>query len=112
MVGGKTSIGIFSKTLDSAVVEAAGHSGLDFIILDMEHGPSTLPIIHNHVRAARLTSMASIVRVRENSPHMIGAVLDSGADGVQVPNISTADQAREAVKAARFYPTGTRGVCR
>lgn len=104
--------GIFSKTLDSAFVEAAGRAGLDFIILDTEHGPASWKTIHDHVRAARMTSMAPLVRVRGLDAHAIGAALDSGAEGVQVPNITTADQAAEAVAAARFHPQGRRGVCR
>ncbi len=106
------AVGIFSKTTDSAFVEAAGHAGLDFIILDTEHGPATWETIHSHVRAAHLTEMAPIVRVSGLNAHAIGAALDSGADGVQVPNITTAEQAIAAVKAARFHPHGARGVCR
>lgn len=108
----RSCIGIFSKTSDSAFVEAAGHSGLDFIVLDMEHGPANWETIHHHVRAAALTPMASIVRVPEVNSHSIGMVLDSGADGVQVPNIASPDQASQAVAAARFHPEGARGVCR
>lgn len=108
----RTSVGIFSKTLDSAFVEAAGLAGLDFIILDMEHGPISLETLHHHVRAARMTAMAPIVRVRGVDAHAIGAALDAGAEGVQVPNVSTADDARAAVAAARFHPAGARGVCR
>lgn len=105
-------IGIFSKTTDSGMVEAAGHAGLDFIILDMEHGPIGQETLHHHVRAAALTPMVSIVRVNGHDPDMIGSVLDSGADGVQVPNVSTAEQARNAIAAARYHPGGNRGVCR
>ena len=104
--------GIFSKTLDSAFVEAAGLAGLDFIILDTEHGPASLETLHNHVRAARITAMHPIVRVKGIEVHAIGSALDTGAAGVQVPNINSADQAREAVHAARFHPVGSRGVCR
>lgn len=107
-----TAVGIFSKTLDSAFVEAAGLAGLDFIILDTEHGPASLETLHNHVRAARLTAMHPIIRVKGAEAHAIGSALDTGAAGIQVPNINTAEQAREAVHAARFYPTGRRGVCR
>ncbi|MDH0727297.1 aldolase [Stutzerimonas stutzeri] len=105
-------VGIFSKTIDSAFVEAAGLSGLDFIILDQEHGPLSLDTIHNHVRAAQITPISSIVRVKGVDSHAIGAALDSGADGVQVPNINNAEQAAAAVRAARFHPVGQRGVCR
>lgn len=59
-----TCIGVFSKVLDSAFVEAAGLAGLDFIILDQEHGPVSLERLHDHVRAARLTNMAPIIRVK------------------------------------------------
>lgn len=104
--------GMFAKTLDSAFVEAAGHAGLDFIILDTEHGPANWGTILNHVRAAQLTAMAPIVRVRGLDAHAIGAALDAGAEGVQVPNITTPAQAAEAVVAARFHPLGQRGVCR
>ncbi|WP_010316252.1 HpcH/HpaI aldolase/citrate lyase family protein [Synechococcus sp. CB0205] len=105
-------IGIFSKTTDSSFVEAAGYAGLDFIILDTEHGPASWETIHNHVRAASLTNMASIIRVSSVDAHAIGSALDSGADGIQVPNIINAEQAKEAVSAARFHPLGSRGVCR
>jgi 4-hydroxy-2-oxoheptanedioate aldolase len=108
----RACMGIFSKTTDSALVEAAGKAGLDFIILDTEHGPASWETIHHHVRAAKLTGMASIVRVPGVNPHAIAMALDSGAIGVQVPNIATAEEAEIAVKAARFHPKGMRGVCR
>jgi 4-hydroxy-2-oxoheptanedioate aldolase len=105
-------LGIFSKTIDSNFIEAAGYCQLDFIILDQEHGPASLDILQNHVRAAKITKMKSIIRVANNNANLIGAALDTGADGVQVPNISNYEQAIEAVKAAKFYPKGMRGVCR
>jgi len=108
----RTCFGIFSKTTDSNIVEAAGYSGLDFIILDMEHGPATLEIVHNHVRASLVNNMFPIIRTKGVDAHSIGSALDTGALGVQVPNISNASQAKEAVNAARFYPEGMRGVCR
>ncbi|WP_313024861.1 HpcH/HpaI aldolase family protein [Pseudomonas lopnurensis] len=108
----RSTLGIFSKTTDSAFVEAAGLAGLDFIILDQEHGPVSLENLHHHVRAARLTNMAPIIRVRGVDAHAIGAALDTGAAGVQIPNVNTVEQAKAAVSAARFYPLGQRGVCR
>ena len=105
-------LGIFSKTTDSNLVEALGYSGLDFIILDQEHGTVTLEILDNHVRAAKISNLFPIVRVKGVDAHAIGAALDTGALGVQIPNIVTAEQAKYAVQAARFYPKGMRGVCR
>lgn len=105
-------LGVFSKTTDSSFVEATGIAGLDFIILDCEHGSITSETLCNHIRAAKITNISSIVRVKNIDAHSIGAALDTGATGVQVPNINTADQAKKAVEAARFYPLGKRGVCR
>jgi 4-hydroxy-2-oxoheptanedioate aldolase len=105
-------LGIFSKTTDSNFIEAAGYGGLDFIILDKEHGPSDDVIIQNHVRAAKVANLKSIVRVKSCDAGEIGSALDAGASGIQVPNIASADMARKAVSAARFAPLGTRGVCR
>lgn len=105
-------LGIFSKTTDSSIVEVVGMSGLDFIILDQEHGPIGLETLLNHVRASKLTGVRSFVRVKGLDPTLIGSALDAGADGVQVPNITTKEQAKKAVESARFFPTGSRGVCR
>lgn len=104
--------GVFSKTTDSNFIEAIGLAGMDFVIIDQEHGPIHNETLNNHVRAAKVGKMLSVVRVRGVDANAIGAALDSGADGVQVPNISTPEEARAAVEAARFYPLGTRGVCR
>ena len=105
-------IGTFSKTIDSNIVEALGYAGFDFIIFDQEHGSVNLTTIMNHVRSAKLSGMKSIVRVPTNSSHLIGAALDTGADGVQIPNISNYKEAKKAIESARFHPNGNRGVCR
>ncbi|RAR47246.1 HpcH/HpaI aldolase family protein [Flavobacterium lacus] len=105
-------LGIFSKTTDSSFIEAMGHAGYDFVIIDQEHGPVQRDKLYDHVRAAKLGQLKSIVRVSENNHNLIGSALDTGAFGVQVPNISTVLDAKNAIKAARFFPFGNRGVCR
>jgi 4-hydroxy-2-oxoheptanedioate aldolase len=105
-------IGIFSKTIDSNFVEAAGIAGLDFIILDQEHGFVNDYQLTNHVRAAKATNMLSFIRVPFLNSNHIGKALDSGAAGVMIPNISTKEEAVKAVQYAKFYPLGARGICR
>lgn len=104
-------IGIFSKTIDSNVVEAIGYSGLDFIIFDQEHGTADFTILQNHCRSARVSGIKSVIRVANNEPHHIGRALDTGVEAIQIPNISNVDEAKKAIHAARFYPKGMRGVC-
>lgn len=105
-------IGPFSKLSDPAVIEVLGFAGFDFVILDMEHGPTSLESLQGLIRAAELSGIAPIVRIPEGDPGMISRVLDIGAAGVQVPQVSTAEQVKEVVRLARFAPTGERGVCR
>jgi len=105
-------IGIFSKTTDSNLVESIGQTGIDFIIFDQEHGPITNETLYNHVRSAKLSGLKPIVRVSSNNHHLIGSALDTGADGVQIPNISSYEEAKFAIQSARFHPIGDRGVCR
>lgn len=105
-------IGIFSKTSDSNFVEATGLAGIDFIILDQEHGIVTSEKLLDHVRASKVSNLKSFVRVPYLNSNCIGKALDSGADGVMVPNISTKEEAQKAVQYAKFFPHGTRGVCR
>lgn len=109
---GKSVIGPFMKSCDPAFVEAAGFAGFDFIILDMEHGPTDIMNLQNLLRAAQCANVLPVVRVQDSSEIMIDKVLDSGAFGVQVPQVTNAAQASEAVKAAKFGPEGNRGVCR
>ncbi len=104
-------VGIFSKTIDTNLVEAISYSGLDFMIFDQEHGTVDLTTIQNHVRAAKMGGMTSVIRVAENNHNKIGSAFDTGADMVQVPNISSVAEAKQAIEAAKFYPKGNRGVC-
>lgn len=106
------AIGMFAKALDPSFIEAAGYAGLDFVILDMEHGPANHAVLIDLIRAAELGGALPIVRVPEGNVRAIGEVLDLGAGGVQVPQVSSAAAARQVVDNARFHPFGSRGLCR
>ena len=103
-------VGPFSKTCDPNLVEAIGRSGMDFIILDLEHGPNDIVNLGNLIRAAELSGLAAVVRTLRLD--QIGRALDLGATAVQIPHVSTSEDARAAVRTARFSPDGQRGVCR
>jgi len=109
---GECVYGPFMKTADPMFVEATGIAGFDFAILDMEHGPVLLQDQQNNIRAAELSGLLPIIRVKDASENTIGSVLDIGALGVQVPQIKSAEEAKSVVKNAKFYPYGMRGVCR
>ncbi|MHB1253535.1 MAG: HpcH/HpaI aldolase family protein [Candidatus Humimicrobiaceae bacterium] len=104
--------GPFSKSTDPAFIEIMGYSGFDFVILDMEHGPNGLLNMQNLIRAAQLTNIVPIVRVKEDNRSLMANVLDIGAAGIQVPHVKCAEDVKEIINMAKFAPLGMRGMCR
>jgi len=105
-------VGPFSKTSDPAFIEIMGYAGYDFVIIDLEHGPNSIQTVQNLIRAAQVANTLPIVRVKENIPSVIKEVLDIGAGGIHVPQITDAEAAKEVIELAKFAPEGMRGVCR
>lgn len=101
--------GPFVETGAPELVEIAGLAGFDFAIIDCEHAAFSGETVGNLIRAAARKDIAPIVRVRENSPGPILEALDLGAVGLHIPQIADADDARRAVRAAKFPPKGERG---
>jgi 4-hydroxy-2-oxoheptanedioate aldolase len=112
LASGAYLLGPFVRIPDPAVTEILGYAGFDFMIIDTEHGPLGVHQAENLVRAAALAGTAPIIRVRENAESMIVRALDTGAAGVQIPQVNSAEAAKAAIAAAKFYPDGCRGVCR
>ncbi|MER9303670.1 HpcH/HpaI aldolase/citrate lyase family protein [Mesorhizobium sp. M0293] len=108
---GKTSlVGSFVAIPHPVAVEVMAQSGLDFLCIDWEHAQISRDMIETMVRAADVHRVPAMVRVPGHAPEAIQAALDSGAQGMLVPRVSTAAQAEAAVKASRYPPRGERGV--
>ena len=105
-------IGPFAKTSDPALIEIMGYAGFDFVILDLEHGPNSVQTVQNLIRAAQVGGVFPIVRVKEDPFSVLGEVLDLGAGGVQIPQITNLPEAQNVIERAKFAPNGMRGVCR
>jgi len=104
--------GIFSKTRDPAFIEIMGYAGLDYVIIDLEHGPNTIETAQDLIRAAQVGGIFPIVRVKENCEPVMGEALDIGAGGLQIPQITTKAEAEAVISRVKFHPGGHRGVCR
>ncbi len=103
-------VGSFAAIPHPVAIEVVARSGPDFLCIDWEHAQIARDCIENLVRAADAHQVPAMVRVPGHAPEAIAAALDSGAQGVLVPRVSTAAQAAMAVKAARYPPLGERGV--
>jgi len=98
-------------TLDSAsVTEMAASLGLDWVVIDAEHGHLDWKEVVDHVRATVRSETVALVRVAELDRGLIKRALDVGADGVVVPWVETEGQLRQAVSFARYPPEGGRGI--
>ncbi len=107
---GQVCFGTFIR-LGPAAVEILGHAGWDFVVLDMEHGVFDFTNVEHMIRAARCAGITSLVRVAEPSPSHIMRVIDAGAEGVQIPQVESAEIAKVVSQAARYFPEGKRGLC-
>ena len=108
---GRPVIGPFVNLTDPQGVEVIGLAGFDFCILDHEHGRMSVKDMEGLVRAAEVSGTSPVIRVQEPNASKITTALDTGAEAVQVPNLATAEHARDAVRAARYFePGGERGT--
>ena len=79
------------------------NAGFDFISVDMEHSCFSLETVTEHIVGARAAGISSIVRIPEKGIyHLISKVLDSGAQGIIVPQVDTPEDVRFVVQAAKF----------
>ena len=92
------------------IVEMLGYMGFDFTLIDTRHSSITAANAEPMIVASELGGAAPIVRVGANRPEIIAPFLDLGAWGVQVPHVHTADEARAAVDAVKYFPQGHRGL--
>lgn len=108
--GGRTVAGMFLNSGDAGIAEICAGSGLDYLLIDAEHGPSGLESVLAQLRAIAGYPTVAVVRVPANDPVAIKQYLDLGAQSLIVPMVDDADAARRAVAATRYAPAGMRGV--
>lgn len=104
------TIGSWLQLASSAVAEIMVQCGFDWLVIDLEHSATTLAQAQEMIRVIDLAGCVPLVRVTTNDPALIKRVMDAGAHGVIVPMVNTAQEARAAVSAVKYPPTGTRGV--
>ncbi|MCF8467640.1 MAG: hypothetical protein K9G33_09585 [Sneathiella sp.] len=100
---------LFSNSSDMA--EIIAECGFDALMIDHEHGSGNLQGAVDQHRAARSVSDVTVLmRVPWNDTVLIKRALDTGVEGVMIPSVNTAEEARAAVAACRYPPTGIRSA--
>jgi 4-hydroxy-2-oxoheptanedioate aldolase len=109
MINSEKVIGTFFELGGNTAVECLGISGLDFFIIDTEHGPFDVESSMDFIRTAELKNITPLVRIKDISRPSVLKMLDIGAKGLIVPCVESIEQARNLVEWAKYYPLGKRG---
>src|ERR1700675_3726889 len=108
---GKPKLGLFLNSHSPTVAEQLAHSGYDWLLVDTQHGPMGYEKLSAMLAGIARGGGKSLVRVAGYADRAgIQQSLDLGADGVLVPYINTAEEARQAISCARYPTAGTRSV--
>lgn len=108
VVSGESLVGTFIKTPADAVIEIVGELAFDFVVIDAEHAPFDRNAVDHAIAITRAARIAALVRLHSGTAQDILSTLDSGAQGILVPHVTSAARAREIVSACR-YRGGKRG---
>lgn len=109
--GTRDVYGTWSQMAAPEAIDILGAAGLDFTIIDAEHGSFGMEAVENLVRSCNAADLVALVRVPTAEQMHITRALDAGAAGVVVPGIDSAEDARRAIEAGCFAPSGGRGAC-
>ena len=104
---GDRLLGALVRMPNEGLVELAGMAGLDFVVIDTEHGPGDQLALARHLTAATANGVVSAVRI--GHPSEVMRALDLGAGAVLAPHVSSVAEARALVEAVHYPPLGRRG---
>lgn len=106
----RPQIGLWLGLCSSYSAELLAGAGFDWLLIDGEHAPNTVPTVLSQLQALAAYPVQPIVRPAWNDAVMIKQLLDVGAQTLLIPMIQNAEQAQDAVRATRYPPHGIRGV--
>jgi 4-hydroxy-2-oxoheptanedioate aldolase len=109
--GDRPWFGAFVKIPSPDFVEVLAVAGVDFVVIDAEHGPIDPIVCQEMVRAAACHDVPAIVRVGETEPHhSLCRFLDTGVAGIKLPHVTEARLVGRRLEGAFHPPRGTRGL--
>src|SRR5690625_5017581 len=101
---------MLSEVYTPNIARVMKQGGIQYIIVDSEHGYFDFSQMANIVSVCNGFDLPVIIRVPNNDREIITKVLDMGANGVLIPMVNNAEDARQTVKYAKYAPIGQRGL--
>jgi 4-hydroxy-2-oxoheptanedioate aldolase len=110
LAAGQVQIGLWNSLASSVAVEVIAGAGFDWVLIDMEHSPNDLPLLHSQLQAMMAHPTASpVVRPPWNDMVTMKRLLDLGVQTFLIPCVQNAQEAAAAVSYTRYPPQGVRG---
>jgi 4-hydroxy-2-oxoheptanedioate aldolase len=106
---GERLLGALLRMPCEDLVEMVAVAGLDFVLMDCEHGPADIVALRHHMALAAVHGVPVIVRTGENDRAQVLRVLDQGAEGIVAPHVESGADAAAIVAASLYPPQGSRG---
>jgi len=110
LLNNKLSIGSWVTIPQQAIIEILSTAGFEWLTIDLEHSAIDFETAQNLIGHIQANGMEALVRVSKNDEVIIKRVLDAGANGIIVPLVKNAEEAKQAVSFAKYPPKGIRGV--
>jgi 4-hydroxy-2-oxoheptanedioate aldolase len=107
---GQACFGAWMLSASPDMAEILAYAGMDFLVLDHEHGQGSIDQAIGQLRAIKGSDCIGVLRVPSNDYVYIKRALDAGVGGIIVPSVNSAEEARRVVNACRYAPTGIRGA--
>jgi 2-keto-3-deoxy-L-rhamnonate aldolase RhmA len=106
----ESTLGLWVTLESPTITEIAVELEYDWVVIDAEHGHLDFKEILEHLRATRNSDTTALVRIQEIEQGLIKRVLDLGASGILVPQVTSTSDVQQAVRFAKYPPQGIRGV--
>jgi 4-hydroxy-2-oxoheptanedioate aldolase len=106
---GLPCFGTWLHSASPSVAEMVGYAGLDFVIIDLEHGPGGVETATAMMQAMTASETTPMIRVPSGDPIFLKRIVDAGAQALLIPMVNTAEEAKRIVDACLYPPRGQRG---
>lgn len=110
LAGDGRVFGSWSAIPSPTVVNVMASTGVDFVIIDVEHGPMTVETVERELYAVEAAGATPIVRVPRSTDEEILRVLEVGTTALLSSHVATPEEAARVVAACRYAPDGSRGL--
>jgi len=110
----KTIFAAWTSLAHPSITEIFARSGVDFVGIDIEHSTISQEQSQRIIAACQSEGICCLPRIASHNMEMIKRLLDSGADGIIAPMISTSDEVEQLISWCKYPPVGKRsfGIAR